>query len=124
MEVRVLSGAPNMTETIIPSAAMLLSDWITENFPDWKSQYESYTELEDKIIITLPLISNEKHTLELLRTLTMTVPRYSVFDVDGVSICNPKFFETFKEHMDKQAARFIPSVEQWKKDGTLPDRIN
>ncbi len=112
-----------MTETIIPSAAMLLSDWIIENFPGWKTKYESYTNLYDKIIIELPGIENEKKSM-LLRKLTMTVPRYSIFDVDGVSICSPDFFETFREHMNKQAARFEPSIEQWLKDGTLPDRIN
>lgn len=105
-----------------PTAGMLLGDWIIDNFKDHRTEITICDyDLYDQIVVRLPPIMNNDLTLE--RKLILSVPRFSMPEVDGVSLCNPEFFDTFQAYLIKQSERFIPAVEQWQKDGSLPNVI-
>lgn len=105
-------------ETKNPAAADCLGDWIRFMF-DYHVEFISRGELEDSIRIDLPPVVRE-NGMQLNRYLTLTFPKYSLFEVDGVSICDPAFFIQFKKFIERHTTRFDKCVEQFMKDGTVP----
>lgn len=95
----------------------IIAEWLKDHWPNTALEITN-----TQIVVHWPSVL-AKNGCSVLTKLTLTIPEKGLFWIDGICVCDPKFFDQLETHMNNRHIQLRAAIDQYLETFTLPEKL-